>query len=166
MKHRLRIVLLVTFGCAGVCACTPVCQISADPELAPAYVSPLDPRGPQVERVRVGRAIIALGMTKQQVLDEIVISQRQHDELVRITERRLGAISPEEAERSGVDLRKTGWHFINEPDPRAAYDIDQLWLSCPAMNSRHLGDGSGFMLHLIFHDGLLAELRRGPWLGC
>ena len=159
MVSRTLCVALLNVVVGSILGCPPRPVAMVEP------VPRRDPRGPQVERVRVGRAIIVLGMTYQQVLDEIEISQRQHDELVHITGRRLGTISPEEARRSGVDVGDTGWNFISGPLP-GVEDIDELWLRCPALNSRHLGDGSGFMLHLVFRDGLLAELRRGPWLGC
>jgi len=92
--------------------------------------------------IRFGRARIALGMDKQEVLEQIRLSRAQYDPL-------MDESSPE--------------RYVQQP-PDDMIRSDAWTLTCPNRNSDVLGGGGGFMLKVEFHEGKVVKLSRGPIL--
>ncbi len=94
------------------------------------------------EEFLFGQARIAVGMTKEQVLEQIRLSTSQYD--------------PLQDERS-TDL------YVGHPSDDTIRS-DTWYLTCPTRNSHVLGGGSGMMLGVQFRDGKVVRLTRGPWV--
>jgi len=92
--------------------------------------------------VRFGEARIAVGMGKQEVLEQIQRSRAQYDPL-------RDENSPE--------------CYVGQPSDEMVRS-DVWTLTCPTRNSHVLGGGSGFMLKVEFREGKVAKLERSPWL--
>jgi len=92
--------------------------------------------------VAFGRARIALGMTKEQVVEQIRLSRDQYEPLEDEDSAALYVKQP-----SDDTIRSDTWN-----------------LTCPTRRSHALGGGSGIMLGVKFRAGKVVRLTRGPWL--
>jgi len=96
----------------------------------------------ETKEVLFGRARIAIGMTKEEVLEQIRLSREQYEPLGNEDSTELYVRQP-----SDDMIRSDTWN-----------------LTCPTRNSHVLGGGSGIMLGVKFRDGKVVRLTRGPWL--
>ena len=88
-----------------------------------------------------GKARIAVGMTREQVLEQIRLSRSQYKPL--------------------QDEYRADLYIAYPPDEMVRSDT---WnLTCPTRNSYVLGGGSGMMLSVQFRNGKVVRLVRGPW---
>ena len=94
------------------------------------------------EEIAFGRARLALGMSKGQVIEQIELSRSQY--------------TPLQDERA-TEL------FIKPLDAEAR-SSDEWMLTCPSRNSHVLGGGSGIMLQIRFKDGRVVSITQLPWL--
>ena len=99
-------------------------------------------RLPSIEEFRLGKAVVRVGMSKQEVLQQIRLSREQYH--------------PLEDERS-AEL------YVGQPSDDVIRS-DTWTLTCPARNSRFLGGGSGMILKVAFEEGKVIRLVRLPWL--
>ena len=128
----------VLTGCSGAEA-PQIVQPS--PGAAPVNTQ-VDLYPTEVPEIRFGRARIALGMDKQEVLEQIRLSRAQYDPFRDDSSNECCVGQP--------------------PDDMIRSDV---WtLGCPSRNSHVLGGGGGFMLKVEFHEGKVVKLSRGPIL--
>jgi hypothetical protein len=99
-------------------------------------------QGTPISEQAFGRARIAIGMSKEEVMGQIELSRQQYQPLQdhRSTERYI-------AQPSDAVVRSSQW-----------------LLTCPNRNSHVLGGGSGIILRLNFRDGKVVRIVRLPWL--
>ena len=106
------------------------------PAISPARDKP-------IREQAFGRARIAVGMSKEEVLEQIELSRRQYRPLR----------DEDSTER-----------YVGQPSDETVRS-DEWLLACPTRNSHVLGGGSGIILRLDFRDGKVARIERLPWLG-
>ena len=130
-------ILVVTAFLAG---CT---DDSSTRTLNPLRVAPtLYMKGKPISEQAFGRARIAVGMSKEEVLEQIELSRRQYQPL----------------QDDGSTER-----YIAKPSDETVWSNEWL-LTCPNRNSHVLGGGSGIILRLNFRDGKVVGIVRLPWL--
>jgi len=99
-------------------------------------------QGKPKEHVVFGQARLAIGMSKDQTLDQIRRSRSQYQPL---------------KDEQSTEL------FVAEPsDETIASDI--WFLTCPSRNSHVLGGGGGIRLKLRFRDDRVVSIDELPWL--
>jgi hypothetical protein len=135
MRHAftLAFIAAIAVGCHAP-ATTPTPAVLPTPALY------------KVESQAFGKARVAVGMTKAEVLKQIELSRTQYKSL------------------------KT-----DETDPNPGCYIGQpsedtiesnIWqLTCPSRISHLLGGGTGMILKVTFTDGVVSEIEQLPWLG-
>ena len=134
----------ITIGVFAVAAFLAGCTEDSPPR-------PVEPpkvvRGPSLSSGFIasqtfGRARIAVGMPRKEVLRQIELSRSQHQPL---------------QDEQSTEL------YIARPSEETV-DSDQWLLTCPSRNSHVLGGGSGIILSLKFTDDKVESIRRLPWL--
>jgi len=100
------------------------------------------PMSAEKAEVRFGKARIALGMEKEDVLEQIRLSRSQYTPL------------------SSVDSAEL---FVKQPSDETV-ESDTWMLTCPTRNSRFLGGGSGIILDVRFSKGKVVGIKELPWL--
>jgi hypothetical protein len=138
MPRRWPIAVLAMLGSAALFA---GCGSSEKAAMAP-MATPAPFKADIVESMSFGKARIAVGMTKEEVLAQIKLSREQYQ--------------PLESETAEI--------FMTSPTPETIQK-DTWSLMCPSRNSHMLGGGSGIMLHLEFRDNKVVSIRPSPWLG-
>jgi len=140
----MRAPILVTAACAiltlGGCEPPNTRPRAHDQGTRLKHVRP--PAADDREEFLFGKARIAVGMTKQQVLEQIRLSRSQYKPL--------------------RDERRGELYIVQPPDDMIR--LDRWNLTCPTRHSHVLGGGSGIMLVVRFCDGKVVRLTRGPWL--
>lgn len=99
-------------------------------------------QGKTRERVEFGRAHLAVGMSKDEVLEQIRLSRSQYEPLKdeNSTELFIGGLS------------------------EGTTESDTWVLTCPTRNSHVLGGGSGIILKLRFLNDRVVSITELPWL--
>lgn len=140
--RRTLILMSLVFGVFTGCNGT---SISPDEQTRLGAEPPISLRAPQpIEKseIRFGRAHIALGMDKPEVLEQIRLSRAQYDPLLS---------------------DDSGELFVQQPSDETI-GLDSWKLVCPTRHSHVLGGGSGIVLEVGFSKGKVAEIKQWPWL--
>ena len=137
IREILQIVLLALVVFSPGCTREAVRRNEQPPtESPPSLISGMD-----VPAQQFGRARVALGMTKQEVLEQIRLSREQYDSL--------------EDERSA--------ELVADQPSETMKQSDTWRLTCPTRNSRFLGGGGGIILRLKFREDRVVRIVRFPW---
>jgi len=99
-------------------------------------------KGTPISEQVLGRARIAVGMSREEVLEQIDLSRRQYQPLRNENSAKL---------------------FVAQPSDDTVRS-DEWLLTCPTRHSHVLGGGSGILLRLKFTDGKVVQIVRLPWL--
>ena len=131
-------VLAITAFLVGCTEDSPT-RTPSPPRVAPTSYM----KGTSIGEQAFGKARIAVGMSKEEVLEQIELSGRQYQPL---------------QDDVGPEL------VIARPSDEVVRSNEWL-LTCPTRNSHLLGGGSGIILRLHFRDGKVVGIVRLPWLG-
>jgi hypothetical protein len=100
----------------------------------------------KVESQAFGKALVAVGMTKAEVLKQIRLSRTQYKSLK----------TDETEPNPGC--------YIGQPSKDTIES--NIWrLTCPSRISHFLGGGGGVILKVTYTDGIVSEIEQLPWLG-
>ena len=135
MKHACALAL-TTIVLAG-------CRASLLPPETDTHSVPTRIKGKSIQAQTFGKARLAVGMTKVEVLAQISLSRTQYKPLKSETSAQL---------------------YVSQPS-QETIEADNWFLTCPSRNAHLLGGGSGIMLQLTFTDGKVSTIEQLPWLG-
>jgi hypothetical protein len=100
-------------------------------------------KGKSLPAQEFGKARIAVGMTKEEVLVQIELSRSQYKDMKSNTDTQI---------------------YISQPSEETI-ESDSWSLMCPSRNSHLLGGGGGIVLQLTFTNGKISAIEQLPWLG-